>query len=84
MLICTLGRKSLQKPSFYINNISNSELFGSDMLLSIHMTYFLIYKNKSSYLVFEYDYKSGDKDEKKNGESYDCHNPDLILSCKHD
>ena len=63
VLICTLGRKSLQKPSIYINGISNSELFSSDALLSTSKTYWLIYKNKSSYLVFEYDYQTADKDE---------------------
>lgn len=63
VLICTLGRKSLQKPSFYVNSISNSELFSSEYLLSTSKTYWLIYKNKSSYLVFEYDYQTADKDE---------------------
>ncbi|MGI5841518.1 MAG: N-6 DNA methylase, partial [Patescibacteria group bacterium] len=63
MLICSLGRKSLQKSSYYINQISNSDLFGSDFLISTRATYFLIYKNKNSYLVFYYDYKEADKDE---------------------
>lgn len=63
VLICTLGRKSLQKPSVYIKAISNSDLFSSDALISTSKTYWLIYKNKSSYLIFEYDYQTADKDE---------------------
>ena len=55
--------KIITKPSIYVNSISNSDLFSSEYLLSTSKTYWLIYKNKSSYLVFEYDYQTADKDE---------------------
>ena len=56
LLISYLGRQGIRKPSFYIEAITNSEFFGHELLLNSNITYFLIYKNKSSYYVFHYDY----------------------------
>ena len=57
IFISLMGRKALQSPSKYCEDIINSEIFCNPMLLNDRLNvYWLIYKTKNNYAIFNYDY----------------------------
>ena len=65
IFISLMGRKALQSPSKCCEDIINSEIFCNPTLLNDGLNvYWLIYKTKNNYAIFNYDYNKGDSEVK--------------------